>query len=164
MEEALCLQNERGKPARGVCTKEIQWAVPKLIQKCLKGGQLKGKLHISADHARCHRVLDTWLPQPGHDRAPTGVGHDFQLPIERSFARGKAAAAKKINEETGPITADKLFRFFKEAWEAANPVQVLQKEISNMRLVWERIVQTGGGYCTGQMLTQALKEQKAKGL
>ena len=155
------LQTARGKPARGIVAEEIAAVTPKFIKECRSPPRaMKGKLYISADQGTFQRQLSRLLPELGCERAPIAIGHDFQLPIERSFARAKDSARLKLNMSTSDLSKEQIGRILKESWCDANDLRTIQAEIMKMPTVWHLIVESGGEYVTKAMLDAELKRKR----
>ena len=119
---------------------------------------MKGKLIISADKGTFQRRLGKLVAKLGCERAPMALGHDFQLPIERSFARAKNWARTIVNMTTTKLSKEQIGHIFRASWLWANQPSTVQAEIRKMPTVWRLIVETGGEFVTKAMLEAELKK------
>ena len=157
------LQTARGKPAKGIVAKEIAAIAPKFVGVCKKAPRaMKGKLIISADKGPFQRCLSSVLSKLRCERAPIVVGHDFQLPIERSFARAKARARTIVNMTTSDLTKEQIGEIFRKSWLWANDLSSVRAEIRKMPTVWRLIRDNDGEYVTKAMLEAELKRMEGQ--
>ena len=153
------LQTKRGQPAKGVVAAEIEAVTPKFIAACRHPPRaLEGKLIISADRGTFQLGLGKLLHGLGCERAPVALGHDFQLPIERPFARAKNRARLIVNMTTTRLSKESVGKIFRASWLWANQPSTVRAEIRKMPTVWRLIVETGGEFVTKAMLDAELKK------
>lgn len=134
---------------------------PKFIHQCRQPPRaMTGVIIISADKGTFQRNLDRLLPELGCERAHIAVGHDFQLPIERSFARAKSRARAIVNMTTSDLSKEQIGNILRQSWLWANDLSTVRAEIQKMPTVWRLIVETGGEFVTKALLEEELRKNE----